>query len=534
MSRQWFVIAPLPNVAARLTTVGPCQTRACCSMCTTPSERMSLAAKYPSSLLKVAPPANATPSQRLTVLPLASWVTKVASRDSLMRCASLSSISSQEISCHLSLPGPRYSGFVTRRLLIASCIAVAPFGQSRPSLTGLSGSPSIWRSFVCPLPSSLVNAMSEHPTAQYGHSECTSFAPSIRRFCWTWTASARSNPKGVVPSTPAPTAPSLTKSRRVIWGMVTFLLRIESGVGVAESRSNPGLDAEIRGWPSRQRRDARRQTMGARVEIEPTVPHEPDEGHVRGERHLDRHAGRRRDRGDHRDPGGQGLLHDLEAHAPADHQHVPVERHAAGQHHVADHLVHGVVTADVFAQHDQPAVGVEEPGGVQPARLLERRLGAVHRRRQVVEAVDGDHEVGLHRRERRANRVDGRFSAEAAGRGRHEVTTQAVLRDPRVALQQHVHHVAVVGISVGGAVPCDDIEIVGARDDAFREEEARDELLVVAGRAHGDAQAGAAETNLKGLFDGEVVLTFRGAVIPDFDNTMKNGGDASRDFQIRI
>jgi hypothetical protein len=32
MSRQWFVIAPLPNVAAKLVTVGPCQTRACCSM----------------------------------------------------------------------------------------------------------------------------------------------------------------------------------------------------------------------------------------------------------------------------------------------------------------------------------------------------------------------------------------------------------------------------------------------------------------------------------------------------------------------
>jgi hypothetical protein len=31
MSRQWFVMAPLPNVAAKLATVGPCQTLACCS-----------------------------------------------------------------------------------------------------------------------------------------------------------------------------------------------------------------------------------------------------------------------------------------------------------------------------------------------------------------------------------------------------------------------------------------------------------------------------------------------------------------------
>jgi hypothetical protein len=31
MSRQWFVMAPRPNEAAKLATVGPCQTLACCS-----------------------------------------------------------------------------------------------------------------------------------------------------------------------------------------------------------------------------------------------------------------------------------------------------------------------------------------------------------------------------------------------------------------------------------------------------------------------------------------------------------------------
>ena len=45
MSRQWFVIAPRPNVAAKLTTVGPCQTRACCSRCTTPRARIIFVAK---------------------------------------------------------------------------------------------------------------------------------------------------------------------------------------------------------------------------------------------------------------------------------------------------------------------------------------------------------------------------------------------------------------------------------------------------------------------------------------------------------
>jgi hypothetical protein len=30
-SRQWLVMAPRPKLAAKLATVGPCQTRACCS-----------------------------------------------------------------------------------------------------------------------------------------------------------------------------------------------------------------------------------------------------------------------------------------------------------------------------------------------------------------------------------------------------------------------------------------------------------------------------------------------------------------------
>ena len=167
---------------------------------------------------------------------------------------------------------------------------------------------------------------------------------------------------------------------------------------------------------------------------------------------------------------------------------------------------------------------------MQPARFLERRLRVVHRRAETVEAIDGDHEVGLHGRQGRSDRVDGGLSAKAAGRGRHEVATQTLLRDPCVALQEHVHHVALVGIPVRAAVPSEDIEIVGPRDDAFRKEEARDELLVLARGTHSDAQADAAETDFEGFFDGEMVLTFRGDVIAHFYNPMTNGGNASRYF----
>ena len=42
MSTQWLVIAPRPNVGARLATVGPCQTRAWLSKTSIPIERIAL------------------------------------------------------------------------------------------------------------------------------------------------------------------------------------------------------------------------------------------------------------------------------------------------------------------------------------------------------------------------------------------------------------------------------------------------------------------------------------------------------------
>ncbi len=41
MSIQWFVIAPRPNVSAKLATVELCQRRAWCSMYTSPRPRMN-------------------------------------------------------------------------------------------------------------------------------------------------------------------------------------------------------------------------------------------------------------------------------------------------------------------------------------------------------------------------------------------------------------------------------------------------------------------------------------------------------------
>src|SRR5258708_16477470 len=94
------------------------------------------------------------PSVRLTVLPLASVVTNVASRDAFTFWAILFRTKSQDTLFHPLAPGARYCGDSTRRGEVASCIAVAPFGQRRPSLTGLSRSPSPSPTSTLPLLSS--------------------------------------------------------------------------------------------------------------------------------------------------------------------------------------------------------------------------------------------------------------------------------------------------------------------------------------------------------------------------------------------
>src|SRR5260221_11868652 len=119
------------------------------------------------------------PSVRLTVLPLASVVTNVASRDAFTFCAILFSAKSQDTLFHPVAPAARYCGDSTRRGEIASCIAVAPLGHSRPSLTGLSGSPSICRSCTLPLLFCRGEAANEQPTAQEGPAGREPLAPPI-------------------------------------------------------------------------------------------------------------------------------------------------------------------------------------------------------------------------------------------------------------------------------------------------------------------------------------------------------------------
>src|SRR5579859_4634634 len=240
------------------------------------------------------------PSVRFTMLPLASCATNVRSREALMFWAILSSMKSQLFSSHLSEPGARYSGFSTRRAEIASCIDVAPFGQRRPSLIGLFGSPSIWSSLTSPLLSFLVYAIRLQPTAQYGQIEWASVAPSIRSAIFTLRTGCRSKPRALAPPiTPSPAtvpAPILRTSRRVSSGIgeawyipaggqrqfvivprcELFLHRPRSAVGRrrgGEGRPDPGADARpAHGGGAPRARSGRGPWTGAAVRAARLLP----------------------------------------------------------------------------------------------------------------------------------------------------------------------------------------------------------------------------------------------------------------------
>src|SRR5258707_9474246 len=69
MSVQEFVIAPRPNVGARLATVGACQTRAWLSNASMPALRTTLYVRKPVSLVLADAARNPVVSHRFTVTP---------------------------------------------------------------------------------------------------------------------------------------------------------------------------------------------------------------------------------------------------------------------------------------------------------------------------------------------------------------------------------------------------------------------------------------------------------------------------------
>src|SRR5712692_9239078 len=110
MSCQVLVIAPRPNVGARLATVGPCQTRAWLSKTSMPKARATFHVRNEVSVEDAEAASMPVLVQRLTVVPLAFFAMKFVSRSCFISVAIRSSAKFQETSLNWLLPGARYLG----------------------------------------------------------------------------------------------------------------------------------------------------------------------------------------------------------------------------------------------------------------------------------------------------------------------------------------------------------------------------------------------------------------------------------------
>ena len=186
-------------------------------------------------------------------------------------------------------------------------------------------------------------------------------------------------------------------------------------------------------------------------------------------------------------PGHLGFLHELEARSAADDDAIAAERQLAAQQRVTDQLVERVVPADVLAQRDDRAGGIEQTRRVQAARLLEHGLLGLQRRGQPTERRAGhpkihgaDVVLALH-----GDRLDRSLAADAAARRHVEIPLEALEVDRDAGRQLDAHD---VDQAVGRALPArhDALHVAARADDAFGEQEPDGEILVVPRRAHRD------------------------------------------------
>src|SRR3989304_4316542 len=140
-------------------------------------------------------------------------------------------------------------------------------------------------------------------------------------------------------------------------------------------RRDPPPPQSPRSISTRRRGAAEREAARVVVHVEPLPAGEADEGHPELPGEVHREARRGADGADDRNPRHEGLLHDLEAPAPAHLEDRVRERDGVPEDLLADDLVDGVVAAHVLPDADDLPVGGEEARRVEAARLREDRLG---------------------------------------------------------------------------------------------------------------------------------------------------------------
>src|SRR5579884_471776 len=225
--------------------------------------------------------------------------------------------------------------------------------------------------------------------------------------------------------------------------------------------------------------------MGVGVDVDGVAAEEGGDGDAAGVGEVYGEAGGGGDGGDDGDAGDECLEDDLEGEAAADEQHAVAQGQVAVEQGAADELVHGVVAADVFAQGEQGAGGVEEGGGVEAAGVGEDGLAGAEAVGQGVEQVGGDGEgVRRERREGGAGGGDAVLAADAATGVDGETAGVALVAQAAGEVYagggDDVEGV-VGGEAVGVGAGTDGGELGCVRDQPFGMEEAGGKLGVVAG-----------------------------------------------------
>ena len=224
--------------------------------------------------------------------------------------------------------------------------------------------------------------------------------------------------------------------------------------------------------------------------------------------------------------GHGGLLDEFETGAAADEEKAIAEA-AAGVPFVADQLIDGVVTADVFEAGEELALGIEESGGVEGAGGGKGRLVAGEAGGQVEEGSGEEGRIGRGSgRQAGGEHFEGGFAAEAAtGSGVGEAF-EALPVDGDAG-----NEVDAPDVGEGGIPGADGGDLGGIGEDALGKQEAGGERGVVAGGAHGDddvameqgAVAPDAEADLERLFNAQLVGGVDGTA-PGLADDVHRGG----------
>ena len=249
------------------------------------------------------------------------------------------------------------------------------------------------------------------------------------------------------------------------------------------------------------------EALGSAVGVEAVVAEESDEGLTGGPGELDGEARWGGDGSDEGDAGGEGLLDDFEGDPPRDEKDVLPEGEGTLEGGMADDLVDGVVASDVLAQNLEVSAEVEEGCGMQATGGFEGGLGVPHPFGQGKQPLGSDDEWIVDGRMVLSDGFDGGLATQAAGRNGEDVPGQAGEVDDEIRAELDVEDRAV-GVA---RVAVETGDVGGVAEDAFRDEEAGGEFVVVAGRPERDGDGPGIDADLEGFLDGHLVLTLHPA-----------------------